>query len=287
MKSHARYALAVSALLLLASCGSESEPAAKAEPSTTATPRADVEARDPVLVMNDDGSASLSTQIVNHVGSTQSLQEALISDDDREVRIYTAGSNPFAPHRTVAVGRESDPVMIRFYGVVKPGEDTPATLPLYLQFSAIHGIEEKYTDITVDVPVVERTAKYDDVAGNKPNTAITVENARITVLPGQHKAYVDGTVVATITDNAYTLPTAFDADGNPVRYRHQTATGGPYGLFAQKGKEMELGGGPPYKEGEGDADYFDAKDVTVGETITVTIPFQSGDVIVPFTVVAG
>ncbi|MDX6277781.1 MAG: hypothetical protein QOJ72_1909, partial [Nocardioidaceae bacterium] len=36
-----------------------------------------------------------------------------------------------------------------------------------------------------------------------------------------------------------------------------------------------------------DADYFDAKDVTIGEKITVTIPFQSGDVKAVFTVVAG
>jgi hypothetical protein len=106
------------------------------------------------------------------------------------------------------------------------------------------------------------------------------------VIPGQKKAYIDGNVISTVTDGAYFPPTAVHSDGRPVKYRHQTATGGPYGLFADKNKVVTIGY-PPYTTTQGDADYFDAKDVTIGEKITVTIPFQSGDVKAVFTVVAG
>jgi hypothetical protein len=108
------------------------------------------------------------------------------------------------------------------------------------------------------------------------------------VVPGQKKAYVNGTVVSTIQDVAYELPSARDAKGQRVAYRHQTATGGPYGFVAQKGENVTFGVGPPYKEfSDGDADYFNAKDVRIGEKLTVTIPFDSGNVEAVFTVVAG
>ncbi len=128
--------------------------------------------------------------------------------------------------------------------------------------------------------------RYDAVAGNEPNTEIKVVGAKIVVIHGQKKAYVGGATTGSITDNAWELPTATDAQGNPVEYRHQTATGGPYGWIVEAGKTIPFGG-PPWTEGEGDADYFNAKDVAVGETITVTIPFQSGDVVAAFKVVAG
>ena len=136
------------------------------------------------------------------------------------------------------------------------------------------------------IPVVARTAPYDSVVGKNGNPYIHVEGGKIVVIPGQQKAYIDGNVISFVTDASYTLPTAVDPEGNPVRYRHQTATGGPYGLFADRKKVVTIGY-PPYTTTKGDADYFDAKDVRIGEKITVTIPFQSGDVKAVFTVVAG
>ena len=294
MISPARHVLALfAALLLLAACGSESAPPAKATPTAPpkigASHRGDVDVLDAVFVMNDDGSATLSAQIVSHLDLAQDLVSVSVGEDPDgpALRLFQSRGDVFRTDQTVSVGGESDPVRIRFLGIAKSGADLPAILPLQLQFYAMSGLKEKYTDIDLKVPVVERSSKNDAVVGNEPNTAITVENARITVIPGQRKAYVDGTVVSTITDGAFDLPTAVDADGKVVAYRHQTATGGPYGIEAVKGKEAEIGNGPPYEEREGDADYFDAKDLTVGETITVTIPFQSGDVVVPFKVVSG
>ena len=288
MKPPARQFIALATtLFMLASCGSESDPGKSAsKPSTSATPHADVEVLDAVLVVNDDGSATLSAQIVNHTDTDQEISDAYVGEqygDGPTVRVFRSDHNVIAADGTATTGGEDDPATIRMPDANKLGD----SVPLSLEFRQADSVVEAPVIVPLQVPVVERSPKYDAVVGNEPNTAIKVEHARITVLPGQRKAYVDGTVVATISDGALELPTAVDADGKPVRYRHQTATGGPYGIEAVKGERTEIGSGPPYQEGEGDADYFNAKDVTVGETITVTIPFQSGDVIVPFKVVAG
>lgn len=288
MTLHARRLLILlPALLLVASCGSESEPTAKATPTatTSASPREHIEVLDPVFVMNDDGSATLSAQVVNNTDEAAAISDAYFDGeqpDEWALRVFRSGNFLIAANGKTTLGEE-DPAKVRIANA--PTVGTKVAFTLGLGSADEPGMATQTLEI--DAPVVERTSAYAAVTGMKPNTAITVDDARITVLPGQRKAYVDGTVISTIDDGAWELPTAVDADGNPVRYRHQTATGGPYGIAAVKGKKIEIGSGPPYKEGEGDADYFNAKDLTVGETITVTIPFQSGDVIVPFKVVAG
>jgi hypothetical protein len=295
MISAARHVLALFVgLLLLTACGSESEPTPKASPPPPigASHRGDIDVLGAVFVMNDDGSTTLSAEIVNHLDLAQDLVSVSLGDDPNgpDLRLFQTRGDTFRTGQTVSVGGETDPVWIRFLDVVKPGADLPAILPLQLQFYAMSGFKEKYTDINLNVPVVQRSPEYDAIVGNRPNTAIKAIDAKIVVVPGQRRAYVGGSLTGSITDHAWELPTAADAEGNPVEYRHQTATGGPYGMLVEAGKTIPFGG-PPYVVPEsdvmGDADYFDAKDVTIGETITVTIPFQSGDVVVPFKVVAG
>lgn len=280
-----RLILPALALLVVASCGSESDPSAKPTPSTSATPRADVEVRDAVFVLNDDGSATLSARIVNHTAENLEVSNVAVEDDSypaEGLRWFRPTNRSIAADATTTAGHESDPVRIRLMDAGKPGD----TFPFLIEFMPLDNYTEDTTTVRLKVPVVARAAEYEDIVGNGPNTAIKAIEAKVVVIPGQKKAYVGGSLTGTITDHAWTLPTAVGADGRPVRYRHQTATGGPYGMMVEAGKTIPFGG-PPYTEGEGDADYFDADDVTVGETITVTIPFQSGDVIVPFKVVAG
>jgi hypothetical protein len=286
-----RLLVLVFALLLLASCGSESEPRAKATatptPTVGASQRGDIDVLDAVLVMNDDGSATLSAQIVNHTDEPREIGNVTLSDLDvvgEPIRRWgIATHSMIKPGATATIGNIDDLVRIRVARDVAPGKDVGLDVRLDPA-----DMTTGYVMVTLKVPVVTRSAMYDGVAGNQPNTAIKVEDARIAVLPGQRKAYVNGAVISTITDWAYELPTAVNSDGKPVAYQHQTATGGPYGMEAKSDKKVEIGMGPPYKEFTGgDADYFDATDVTVGETITVTIPFESGDVVVPFKVVAG
>lgn len=276
-------------LLLLASCGSESDPPdeASAEPSPTvgASHHGKIDVLGAVLVMNRDGSATLSARIVNHTTVSREIGYAEFSDldaDSETIRLFGIRTHTMIqPRASATTGNIGDTVLIRIARDIAPGKD----VPLELRFDTDDATSS--ATVPLKVPVVARSAKYAQVAGDEPNTAIKVENARIVVLTGQKKAYVNGTVVSTIDDAAYELPTAKDAAGKGVPYRHQTATGGPYALVAEKGKKNDIGSGPPYRLTEGDADYFNAKDLTLGETITVTIPFESGDVIVPFKIVAG
>ena len=279
----------VPALLLVASCGSGSEPPAKATPTphatTTRTPSG-IQVLDPVFVLNDNGSATLSASIVNHTDDDVAVSDAYFEDEVPPGLVFRFFRSP-----TLAIPSK---------GEVKIGQEVPAkvrlapdprvgqTVPFTLSFGSADEPGMPTQSIALEAKVVERSAKYAAVAGNERNTAITVEDARIVVVPGQKKAYVICTVVSTVDDVAFERPTAKDAAGKPIAYRHQTATGGPYGIDARKGRKQELGMEPPYKEISGyDADYVNARDVTVGETIMVTIPFPSGDVTVPFKVVAG
>jgi hypothetical protein len=288
MNRPARYVLPIVLLAILASCGTESDPPAKATATSTssANHRDDIEVLDAVLVMNDDGSATLSARIVNHTDADTKISRAYLrKDEEASIRVFPANKDVIHAGGEATTGGVSDPVRIR----VPNAPETDATIPVSLEFD-MDEPNYRMIAITISAPVVERSPAYETVAGNKPNTEIKVVGAKIVVVHGQKKAYVGGATTGSITDTAWELPTATDAKGNPVQYRHQTATGGPYEWLVEAGKTIPFGG-PPWvvseDEPQGDADYFNAKDVKVGETITVTIPFQSGDVVAPFKVVAG
>jgi hypothetical protein len=288
------YVVVASTLLLVSACGGSADPVARPTKtaSASATPRSDVEVTDAVLVKNKDGSATLSARITNHTDVTRELAEVDFgADRDYEKfgpsRFFGPMTHtPLKPGATASTGSLGDPTRFRIIKSPKPG----ATIPLQFRFDEIDSGEIDPPTVSLDVSVVARTAAYDQVAGNGSITNIHLVDAKIVVVPGQAKAYVGGSTTGTVSDVAYEMPTAVDATGKPVKYRHQTATGGPYGLAVLAGKRTFFGG-PPYRtqEGdfEGDADYFDAKDVKVGEKITVTVPFQSGDVKAVFNVVAG
>lgn len=280
-------AVVVLLALITASCGREAPP----PPPTPDT----VDVRDAVFVLNPDGSATLSAKVVNGTKNTYQLSyvpeaHATGSElDDIRVRFYDPGTT-YAPHKAGTIGDVTDQTQIRLAPAPAAGTRVTIDLGFAVTDDEQDGLYSAENSATLDVPVVDRTIDHDSVLGAKPNTRITVEDGKIFVIPGQSRALVDGSIVSSITDNAYEIPTANDSRGNLVAYRHNTATGGPYGIHAEKGKTVRMSS-PPYTvpNGEvvGDFDYFDAKDVTIGEKITVNIPFQSGDVIAIFTVVAG
>ena len=282
MNRHARYVLATVLLLLLASCGTESDPPAKATATPSPSHRDDIEVLDAVLVMNNDGSATLSARIVNHTDEATEISNAYVGEHPYEgaaVRFFQAHNVVPANGRT-STGDETDPVRIRVLDVAKLG----TTVPLSLDFGSAESLVKPQT-IALKVPVVARTSAYDAVAGMKPNTATSIANGRIVLVRSLGRAYLEGTIRSTVDDASWDLPTAVDAKGRPVRIRHQTATGGPYGYAAVAAKDLPIGGSPPSKEG--DADYINADDVKVGDVVTVTFPFQGGDVVATMQVVAG
>jgi hypothetical protein len=270
-------------------------PAKEAKPrASTTTPtsqvKTGVEVKDPVLVSNDDGGATLSATLLNHTDAAVTINSATggrADDYDAPVMLVygTRSRVSLAPGDAVRIGGMGDSFRLRFADRVQVG----STLPVTISFQgAGPRFEPNPPKTTIIAPVVARTAKRADVANNGPNDEITVRDATIVVVPGQAKAYVAGYLESSITDMAEMRPTATRSKGQPIEYLHQTATGGPYGIFTQPGQKTYLSR-PPYLETDpqGDADYFRASDVEIGEKITVTMRFPSGDVVTKFKVVQG
>lgn len=106
------------------------------------------------------------------------------------------------------------------------------------------------------------------------------EDARIVVRPGIECAYVGYTLFGDGEPFRATLEdiTAVGPDGRPIDWKHQTATGGPAEITNSSGRQVVTPDGAECGvPGGGDADYFDARDVEVGETILVTFRFFDDD----------
>ena len=160
MKPPARQFIALATtLFMLASCGSESDPGKSApKPSTSATPRADVEVLDAVLVMNDDGSATLSAQIVNHTDTDQEISDAYVGEqygDGPTVRVFRSDHNVIAADGTATTGGEDDPARIRMPDANKLGD----SVPLSLEFRQADSVVEAPVIVPLKVTVVARSPK--------------------------------------------------------------------------------------------------------------------------------
>jgi hypothetical protein len=247
----------------------------------------DVEVKDPVLVMNDDETATLSATLVNHTRRALMINDAFggMPQDVEAPSLLGYRGAPRAilqPEEPITIGGTSDSYRFRLRDRATVGSVLPITLNL---------VKARYSrpapDTTFSAAVVERSVKHADVANNGPNPAISVRDGVIVKIPGQGKAYVGGWVDSTIDDMTDIRPTAQSSSGRDIEFLHQTATGGPSGVFAQVGT-VSLGG-PPYLDERtpGDRDYVRTAEVKVGETVLVTIRFPSGDVVAPFRVVQG
>jgi len=140
------------------------------------------------------------------------------------------------------------------------------------------GRNEEFFDyyIRIDDPTCEMRPdiqKHFDVDATPPK----FENARIVLRPGEDRAYVGYTLIDKVGQLTASLEeiTAVRANGRPIKWQHQTATGGPAQIGAH-GRDVvepanDLG---PYAD-VGDADFFDAEDLRLGETITVTFRFRA------------
>lgn len=261
-------------------------PAAAPSSTSVAEPLPDIEVKKPILVMNDDGGATLSATLVNHTKRPVGLDRAIggqKEDDDAPfLLVHGSRSNvEIGPGASMRIGGVDDQFRVRFTDRVQVG----STLPVTLYFG--HGSAmANGPSVTSVAPVVTRSAAHSAVANNGPNSVISVHDAKIVVVPGQDKAYLGGWLESKIDDLTELRPTGVGRRGRPVEVLHQTATGGPSGVFVQAGQKMPLGY-TSYLEEEGDRDYVQASDVEVGETIRVTIRFPSGDVVGKFKVVQG
>lgn len=252
-----------------------------------AKPLPDVEVKKPVLVMNDDGGATLFATVVNHTTRPVGIDRAVggqEEQDDAPVMLVHGNSADVdvEPGALMRIGGAGDQFRIRFTDRVQVGSTLPVTLYFGYGNAMANGPR-----VTFVAPVVARTTAYAEVANNGPNEAIRVRDGKIVVVPGQEKAYIGGRFETTIEDSTELRPTAVGPRGYPIDFLHQTATGGPSGFFASPGHEERLLGHSPYLDDGGDRDYVRASEVEVGQTIRVTFRFPSGDVVGKFKVVQG
>lgn len=154
------------------------------------------------------------------------------------------------------------------------GDESGAQLSLFWVEGS--GADEEFFEflVRVDDPTCDKRPdirKYLDVNETPPR----FENARIVVRPGEARAYVGYTLIDDVGQLRVTQDgiTAKLSDGRPVEWNHQTATGGPSDIGADGTVVVEPANDvSPYTD-VGDADYFDAADLTIGETVTVTFHF--------------
>lgn len=264
--------------------------------ATPYTPPPPVEVKKPVLVANRDGGATLSATLVNHTAAALDVVSGSGGrGGDSEapaMLIYRDPDTQLLPERPTTVGDAGTGYLMRFTTPVQVG----STLPITLTLGAGDGPSIDPISITFSTPVVGRGPEHAGVGGDGENRSIRVNDPMIVVVPEQEKAFVGGYITSTIEDTTFELPTAIDEKGAAVTYRHQTATGGPFGIFAMPGQKTYFRpvavNAPPRSpfldDGvPGTADYFRASDLTIGENITVTMRFPSGDVVTEFPVVQG
>lgn len=109
------------------------------------------------------------------------------------------------------------------------------------------------------------------------------EDARIVVRADERRAYVGYTIDANGEGQyaSYADVRAVGSDGRKLKWKHERRRSGSDDIIATTRPTII----EPRTEPGGDAAYFDASTVRVGETVRVTIPFPAGRVEVPFKVV--
>lgn len=272
-------AAAVIASALVTGCGNESD----GPPSATPAPDGMV-VTDAVLVTPETGAASLSAVVENTSGREDALVHVsaargstkLSVFQDRDVEAHTLAPG----QQSVLSGADTfNPVVVRG---VKPKE----TVLITMQF--LHA-----PTAVLEVPAVADGPEHQDVAVYSAPLP-TITNGHFVVVPGQRCAFVGytvdghGEVQGTNLDRV----TVAGPDGQKIDWKHVTATGGPSGFIAvEKPISVEpvvmKRGEICDKPGMGDADYVEASDVEVGQTLQVSVDFPAGVVTAPFRVVAG
>jgi hypothetical protein len=263
-------------------------PSADAKPTASTPVKKGVEVKHPVLVANDDGTATLYASVINHTDRALTISNAtggMPDDYDAPMLLMFRGTpeGTLEPGEATTIGRANEPFRIRFRDRVQIGSTLPITLSLNM---VRYG--RPADDVAFTASVVARTARYADVANNGSNRAISLRDGIIVKVPGQDKAYIDGWFDSSIDDATDIRPTGDMGRYGELQILHQTASGGPSGVFARAKEPVRLGSEPYVDDGEpGDLDYVRSSEVEVGRTVRITFRYPSGDVVGRFKVVQG
>ncbi len=151
--------ITATALLALGACGFDAQTNQRYQAAVGANLHGEMDVLNALLVANEDGSATVSAGFVNHTDSEQSLSSVSVTTMDgqelpvRGLKILL----PLPKDRLASVGLASDS------GGFRVMDGAEAGYYLRVTFS--------FTDsapVTIEAPVVARTAEYESIAGDEP-----------------------------------------------------------------------------------------------------------------------
>ena len=149
---------AATAVLALGGCGSgfSAQTNQVYQPGIGANHRGEIDVMNTLLVANDDTSATLSASLINKTGNDESLSSITVTTlggDELKVRANKIRLS-LPPGVSTVIGSTSDPSGIRVIGGAVAGNYVKITLNF-----------NNAAAVTIEAPVVTRTAEYDRVAG--------------------------------------------------------------------------------------------------------------------------
>ncbi len=151
--------IAATALLALGACGFEAQTNQRYQAAVGANLHGDMDVLNALLVANDDGSATVSAGFVNNTDADQALSSVSVTTLDgqelpvRGLKILL----PLPQDRLASVGLASDAGGFR----VMSGAETGYYVRVTFSFT-------DSAPVTIEAPVVTRTAEYEAIAGDEP-----------------------------------------------------------------------------------------------------------------------
>lgn len=158
---------AATTLLALSACGFEAQTNQQYQAAVGANAHGDVDVLNALLVANDDGSATVSAGFVNNTGDEQNLASVTITTLAGEELIVRSPKLPPLPipvDLLTTLGSAGDTASYTVTRGAEAGYYVQATF----SFS-------DSTPVTIEIPVVARTADYDTVTGGTPGGEPEVE----------------------------------------------------------------------------------------------------------------
>ncbi|MEJ7635943.1 hypothetical protein [Aeromicrobium sp.] len=153
-------ALAVTAALTLGGCGTgfDAQTNQRYQAGVGANHHGEMDVLNTLLVANEDGSATFSTSIVNNGNADQTLSSVEVTTlDDQPLEVSSTKTLlPLQADVLSVVGGAADAG-----GFLVSDAATGAYVKVTLTFSDA-------APVTIEAPVVARTAEYEQVAGGEP-----------------------------------------------------------------------------------------------------------------------
>lgn len=151
--------LALATMLALGGCGTgfNAQTNQVYQPAVGANARGDVDAMNTLFVGNADGSATLSVDLQNNLKEEQQLSSVSVTTlDDKPLNVRSPKNLlPLEPGVLTSLGDVKDSQVFVVSEGAKPGFYVKVTFTF-----------TESASLTVEAPVVARTAEYDSVAGS-------------------------------------------------------------------------------------------------------------------------